>query len=666
MLTTGMCYTVNMGKKLKLFFLFFFLFFFFPSNIFAQGSQLSQRWVCLHVEWCLDQAAWNENPRRFVPNPLCAPGPNGQPVANGHRVRLTAKSDAKPLPSTDTYIVECLATATGQICTTGSSANDMTVYGKDNTAGLKTSDDYQFQGIFTADGKTTSPNPVKSKINGDIDPVEWQSYSKGNSRKFLALNYFDPNGGINQMGTGAEQQGTFSFETQSNLKDCVSISWDPYGKVFDSQSLEPVPGASVILLKKRQNGIFSQLIPSEILGGSLENPYSTKDSGYFSFVVPDGTYKLSVSKQNYTFPNDNTKLNAGYSKAYSDLYPQQTGAEIIQKGSVQHRDIPLDPLGQGVNYPVKLIEYFYNLDKQKNLIILEGITSNPLTTIRFYSIKPNGASLALVRYKLLKSIQTDKYGKFNTEIDQSSFEPTEVYGDMELEKTDLTKTNTTNSSIFKKSFSLLFERIKNVEAAQSSIGVVRFNPILNSLKGYAYDMKKNTLPHANVGVYLSYSTKPYFEAKADENGYYEISSERLPNSPYDVQYSTVVGGKHTTSTAKFIAQNDTYLKQNNINLNNNKTGSRKNESTQNLSGNSVNKPSTQSGLTNFPTKNEGTSRTSFNSTGSSVNNPSLTKASSQKSPILLIVVMLLFLIGGAGGLLAFYLVKKNKQQTNVY
>jgi hypothetical protein len=180
-------------------------------------------------------------------------------------------------------------------------------------------------------------------------------------------------------------------------------------------------------------------------------------------------------------------------------------------------------------------------------------------------------------------------------------------------------------------------------------------------------MKKNTLPHANVGVYLSYSTKPYFEAKTDENGYYEIPSERLPNSPYDVQYSTVVGGKQTTSTAKFIAQNDTYLKQNNINLNNNKTGSRKNESTQNLSGNSVNKPSTQSGLTNFPTKNEGTNGTNFSPTAApSAKNSSLTNATSQKNSILFIVAILLFLIGGAGGLLAFYLMKKNKQQTNMY
>lgn len=630
-------------------FLLLILFFFTTIPVFGQQSQLSQRWVCLKVDWCLDQVAFAQG--KYLPNPLCAPGSDGKPLANGHRVRLTAKSDAKLLPNADTYIVECLATTIGQVCTTGNTENDTRIYGKDNALALKTSDDYQFQGVFKSDGVTAASAPLKSKASGDIDPVEWQSYSKGNARKFLALNFFDPNEGNSLLGRGAEQQGTFSFEVQSNTKDCVSISWDPYGRVFDSKTLEPIPNASVTLLKKKANGLYSQLLSGEILGGAIENPYMTNESGYYSFVVPDGTYKLSASNQNYIFPSDRANLNEEYIKAYSDLYPASTGVEIVQAGTVQHRDIPLDPKsGIGINYPVKLLNYFYNLDKSTNKILIEGLVSHPLARLRFYSIKPKGEfSQLLIRYKLLKSIQADRFGKFKTEIDQSSFEPTEVFGDMELEKVDLTNNTTSKQPMLKKLFS--------VEAAQSSINIIRFNPILNSLKGFAYDAKKNILPRVTVGVYLTYANKPYYETKTDEKGYYEIPSERLPNSPYNIKYSTIIGGLQTTSTSKFVAQNNVYLEKNKIDLNTNK-GSRKDPSiAKNPLDTDLKDTLTKSGDKNFFSKSEGTNF----STSPSVKQPSLTQGSLQNnSRLLIIIVILLLLIATAGGLLGFYLIKKNK------
>lgn len=635
-----MWYTNIIMKIHKFFFstLFFLLLFFSTTiPISAQESQLSQRWVCLRSQVCSDSAS------------KCS----GKGVL-GHRVILSVKEDAKPLSNSDTYILECLATTGGQVCTTGNTNNDMLIYGRDNTASLKTSDNYQFQGMFIADGITAANNPVKSKTNGDINPVEWQSYSKGNERKFLALNFFDPTGGTGLMGQGGQQQGTFSFETQSNLKNCVSINWDPYGRVFDSQTLEPIPNTSVNLLKKRNDGFFSPLLPNELLGGAIENPYSTKENGYYSFVVPDATYKLSVSQQNYVFPNVETKLNPGYIKAYTELYPQQTGFEIVQKGSIEHRDIPLDPKSSGISYPVKLIEYFYNLDKSTNKAILEGLVSHPLTIIRLYSIKPSGILQTPIRYKLLKSIAADRYGKFKTEIDQTTFEPTEFFGDMELEKVDLTINPTSMQSIMKKLFSSLFGGAKNVEAAQSSTIVIRFNPILNSLKGYAYDSNKNILPRATVGVYLTYANKPYNGTKTDEKGYYEIPSERLPDSPYNIKYSTTIGGLQTINTSKFIAQNNVFLEKNKINLNANKSSSRAGSTGKRVFNTGTIATSTKSGDKKFPTKSEGINF----GPSPSVKQSSLTKSLSQSKFFLIIAVILLFLITGVGGLIGFYLIKK--------
>ncbi len=604
----------------------FIQFFLAGLPVFADSAQPSQRWVCLQLDWCLDKVAFAQG--KILPNPLCAPGPDGKPAPNGHRVRLTAKSDAKPLPNNPTYILECLATSNGQVCTTGIATGDVKIYGKDNTAELNKTDDYQFQGMFETDGITIAANPVKSLGNGNINPVEWQSYSKGNARKFFALNFFDPTQGGDLAGLGAQQQGTFSFEDQSNLKDCVSISWDPYGRIFDSQTLEPIPNGSVDLLKKRENGLFTRLTANEVIGGAIENPFITKENGYFSFVVPDGIYKLSVNNQDYLFPGKEANLNQNFIKAYDDIYPYQTGLEINQRGAIQHRDIPLDPKEQGIRYPIKLIEYFYNLDKTTNTLLLEGLASHPSTIIRFYSLKATGVTQTLTRYRLLKTIQADTYGKFKTEIDQSSFESTEVFGDIELEKFDLTKTTASRQhSIF------------TVEAAQPITSVVRLNPILNSIKGYAYDGKKNILPNATVGVYLSYANKPYYETKTDEKGYYEIPTERIPNSEYYIKYTPIIGAIQKTTTSKFIAQNNSYLAVNNINLNTNK-------------GKKTISPLKNKLLTPL--------------LPSSSKQTAAAKRSSQNSfTFLIIVVMLLLLIGTAGGLLCVYLIKRNKSQTNI-
>lgn len=627
-------------KIFKFFTTSFFLlvFLFVTGPISAQQSQFSQRWVCLKTDWCINQASNCSGKGVLV-----------------HRARLTAKPDAKLLPNSDTYIVECLATATGQVCTTGNTNNDMLIYGKDNTASLKTSENYQFQGMFIADGVTPANNPIKSKVNGDIQPLERQSYSKGNERKFLALNFFDPNGEGGLTGKGGQQQGSFSFETQSNLKDCVSIFWDPFGRVFDSQTLEPIPNASVTLLTKRSDGSFSQLLSDELLGGAIENPYITKENGYYSFVIPDGTYKLSISQANYSFPNVETKLNSGYVKAYTELYPQQTGLEIVQKGSIEHRDIPLDPKSSGFNYPVKLIEYFYNLDKSTNKATLEGLVSHPLTIIRLYTLKYSGTLQTPIRNRLLKTITADRYGKFKAEIDQTTFEPTEVFGDLELQKVDLTNNTTSKNLIIKQFLSLLFSPMQKVNASSSSINIVRFNPILNSLSGYAYDLHRNILPHATVGVYLTYANKPYGETKTDGNGYYEIPSERLPDSPYNIQYSTIIGGLQTINTSKFIAQNKTYLENNKINLNINNANFGKGASGNNLFGSGPTPSSTKSAEKGFTTKSEGIN------VGSSpqANKFSLTKSFSQSNLLLIIVAILLFLFAGVGGLLGLYLIKKN-------
>jgi len=528
------------------FFLFFILFLFLPF-FSVNAQQASQRWVCLNAIHC-----WEKKPESAA----CI-------IKDGHRALLTVRPDAKLLPNKETYINECLATATGQICTTGKKGLDISIYGVDNTAVLKTSSDYQFEGLFAADGTTLISNPINSRGDRTIDPVYWKSYSSGNGRRFLALNYFEP---TTNQGAGEEktqQIGTFSFEDVVSQSDCISISWDPYGRVFDSQTLEPVNKATVTLLKKRNDGSFTTMTTADLLGGNILNPQTIEEDGGFSFVVPDGTYKLTASHSNYVFPEDINNIQSNYSKIYSDIYPSLTGEVIIQQGAIQHRDIPLKPKTTAMASQAKLMEFFHDLDKPTSTIIVNGKVSHPFAKIKAYSLKPDPISQENVRYRLLpETASADKLGHFVLKVNQSQFEPTETFGEITLVKIDLTQPN-----LAEKIKQWLLGFISKVNAQARLVASVKFEPILNYLEGYAYDSQGEVIPNSTVSIILNFSNKPSYQAKTDEKGYYKISSEFLPSMPYRITYTTTNGQVIPTSTSKFIVQNNNSIESSDIKIN---------------------------------------------------------------------------------------------------
>lgn len=224
-----------------------------------------------------------------------------------------------------------------QKCTTGQPDVDTTTIGSGNYEFLKAMG-YEYNGIYKSDGTTHADNPVPKGLNnnGDIGQYEWESSTPNQvNHMFFAMNWFDPNGP--QAGNDfTQKQGTLQFDEQS--KKCIMIRWDPRGVVFDSKSLKPVAGAEVTLLKKLGNGQFVPVTSDDVLGGGLENPFITKDDGAFVFYVPDGTYKLSIKKNNYIYPAQVTSTDL-YGK-YTNIY---YGQEFTQKGQIHEYNIPLDP-----------------------------------------------------------------------------------------------------------------------------------------------------------------------------------------------------------------------------------------------------------------------------------------------------------------------------------
>ncbi len=181
----------------------------------------------------------------------------------------------------------------------------------------------------------------------------------------------------------AQKLGTAPFSELVTTK-CVSISWntvfpppspslsechdsvaneqtefcrknDPFGIVFDSQSLEPLPNIKVTIFDKNKNKYF---LPG------LTNPQTTLADGLFNFLVEPGVYYLSTSlPDGYKFIA-NPNLHPNYVKIYhkidgtNSIYkPDEPVAELIDtpeevaagKPDMEHRDIPLDP-GAGAPY----------------------------------------------------------------------------------------------------------------------------------------------------------------------------------------------------------------------------------------------------------------------------------------------------------------------------
>jgi len=610
------------------------LFFFY--HIFPVSAQsVPKRFVCLKAERCDLYAECNNIP---------------EVTAKFHKAWLTTDPLIKPLPNTDTYIIECIATDKGQICTTGTAATDAVVYGQDNVALLAQSVNYQYEGLFSQDGVTPRTNPIKSANTGEIGPLIWgDSTPVAYSRKWLALNYGQTPNDAFRGSQGAVQQGTIDFDFATAEKDCLSIAWDPYGRVFDSQSLEPVPGTTVTLMIKRADGNFTPVTVNDIVGGDIVNPQTTLEDGMFSFVVPDGTYKLTVAGNGLTFPvTDINQLHTNYRLIYSDIYPAITGDEIQQAGSIQHRDIPAVAATPNNGRPT-LMSYFYEVKQINKKGVVQGTVSHPFTKIIAYSVKPSATnSSTTVRYRQIAETQANKLGRFKLEFDQSTFETNEIFGELDLAKVDLTLLAEKDNDLINKFLSYLNKIIYKVNAESGSATTIKFDPILVYIEGYAYNQSGQVIPNADVEVYLKFSSKPYYQTNADATGYFKISSDNLPTMPYELRYKISGGTISNISTAKFVNQNQKFLKEKNIDL-----FSFKNQQGKTIDSSSISPTLTKKGNNDLGNNNQ----QKINQSG----NQAIGKT--QSNNIVLLIGILFFLLVIVIIVLGIYLLKKKQVAT---
>lgn len=557
----------------------FFLILALAPPTHAQNTDSGLRFSCLEAVSCVQL------------NSQCT-------LKSVHRAKLTPNANAKAVPNDiNTYLTECLDVdfdnngIPESMCTTANSTLDKELFCNDANATDPQCDHYsilkqkigytidktQDYGIFFVSNHQATRQNTATRIASDgvgnvVPPIiEWQSYSNMNTvHRYLIWNKIkytskDP-GGI-----GGQQQSDLEFATRSST--CGGISWDPYGRMFDTKSLEPIPGGQVTLRQLDSTiNSYSEAYANR-QNPNIVNPFPIGKNGLFSFIVVDGSYTLTPAAQGYTHSSmTDAALEAAspnVSKIYSDFY-NTTAEPIIQKGTIQHRDIPMEPAsGVGIKYPLSILTQTEELQNNGN-IKYAGAVSHPFAKLNVQICSfENGKEMCDKGTAYTQSNGgPDKNGKFSIELNQKQLQTGQYYK-KSFEAIDLTAPTLSRYSFMKKTLSYikgLFNITVEAQEGQRSVSTVT-QPIISYIEGFAYDAQGTLLPNSEVGIYVTFSERPVYTTKTDTHGYFKITSEYLPRTAYTIRYTSTTSPFIQTllTTSQFLIQNQEFIESEKIN-----------------------------------------------------------------------------------------------------
>jgi len=659
-----------------IFALILLLSFIMPSQVGAQA--LNTYKSCLKSEWCNKEG---------VSCPGTQTDPKKTPAV--HTAKLTESDkpeDKKPLPNKNTYIVVCISHPEAVyekykfLCTTGDKGLDVDLYGKvigpdgvqrdildilgaapdaPNYVGVS----YVFDGLYTSAGQklTGTRQLILSRGDGGIGPLEWSDHNPqpGRTRQWFSIQKYNPDEAVSATGAGHKEA---TFEWEAAQKSCAGIGWDPYGRVFDSETLEPVKELNIVDLwfdstysykTPDVTPAFRRLLNSDVPGEPLQNPQSTDDDGIFSFVVPDNKYILKVTAP-YEIEPTIAAIHPNYSYIYSDIYTPDE--ELLQVGKIVHRDIPIKSLKK----PYREVKaYAFVIERAGTKILLSGRVSHPFAKINVETSKIMTSDKSIVPgYRVMDGGRADKDGKFSVEIDQalldSKAEFSEVPTGANFVATDLRSiTFTHNGTIVNRFIAaiLRFFQPRSVKAAAISIPI---DPMPSYLEGYAKDSQGVVIPKAKVGLYMKFASLPEYEMTADEQGYYKIASKYIPTSPYDIRFKSPNGTMTTITTRQYLQESQKEISTNKIDPFSVRDENNKvipTIASINEGGNKSPVSNLNSGL---KTQTASTPKTKEQSTTATPMNPAVTQT-------IIVLVLLLLLLGGVGVGVLLYMKKKTPQ-----
>lgn len=364
---------------------------------------------------------------------------------------------------------------------------------------------------------------------------------------------------VSQQSGSTLQYGTIDFgeNNTGDPEDCESIRWDPYGRVFDSRSLEPISEVKVRLLDESKKLFSGFDFP-------LPNPQTTEADGMFNFPVPPGTYYLAIGSKPSTHEfTASPSLHKNYKKAYSDIYKPDEPIDEAE-GKPEHRDIPLDPgTNLPLHFPVEMITY--DVVKLGQSTKYEGIVSHPLSKVSLIGKKSK---------KVYATVDANAQGEWEIILSDSQT-PQDEKLVITPKKVDITKLSMQNSilqklaSLFRFEANTLARSIYAQEAspAEPDGQEISVDPILPYVEGYAYDVNGKIIPKAQIKIRVDWSGQVYYEAKADEMGFFRIEPKYLPIFAYNLEFISPTNSQSTTmTTSGFVEKNQQYLQENKINL----------------------------------------------------------------------------------------------------
>jgi hypothetical protein len=488
--------------------------------------------------------------------------PTTGPAADQLKVQLAPKqvgagnyelTGAGLVPNHEVYIIDCIPTGDGQKCTSGNADYDSpAILG---IGGIPP----QVKFTDGQDAKRTSDNTGKVKVT--IQFIVSQSI--GNVFYAVQLN---PPFLTNEGRGDSLQYGTFQFDPTITP---IDFRADPKGRIFDSQSLEPIANVKIRIL--------DQLNPEKLADAQPAPAITVGPDGQFNFMVKQGTYYLKLdatTHPNHTF-TANPTINPNYTKAYAgpsiNCYHEpgkthQTCAKIYTPNEVinenppneEERDIPLDP---GTNPPtrteISTINWGHNSVGVNTRYF--GKISHPLSIVKLIGTVSTGE---------YGSTTADKYGVWNIIVANKDVLQNEAV-EARYTKVDLTQNQPTTKrpGLFSRLINLLTSFIKQDVSAQAKSPI--FQPIPRYLEGYAYDSAGKIIPNAQVALILdmSPSKKVYYQTTADETGLFKVNPNNIPTFSFYLEYTkpgSTMPVKVTTS--EFAQKNSKYLEESKINL----------------------------------------------------------------------------------------------------
>lgn len=637
-----------------------------PTIDSGTAAEQTQVYTCLTPTWCRDHkdqctgvtpGTEAHTARLQTPDGVQIPVVDEKGKAIKHYiVEALVKADGTAIPTTGSWEKDVEAGFCGTAITCTQANANYTTLSSDPVLryaflGAKTVSTGNQQAVSAQSILIDSEKYISS--TGQVGPLLWSSQSggvNGSSDRFFYVYYEKPEIKSESSVPGGHIQGTWAvMAAQSN---CEVKRWDPYGKVFDSQSMEPLPGVEVTLLKRRGDADaspYTKVEPSEVTGEFYNPLPGTEAGGDYNFVVPTGFYKLQVKKSGYVFANGEngtTPLPLKSDSVYANVY---RGEPIEENGQIQHRNVPMDPLPQTTPYvapSVTRLALLERVNKSDTPIqtVFDIRYSHPYTKVQFY-----GKNTVTGEKRLLMEKYTNAEGFIKAAINHGgtspeALAPDEVIDEPVAIKTDLTQ-GKPQAAVSRFISWVMGLFVPHVEA---QVVTKTYDPVLTYVEGCVHDAAGKTATGVTkVEVLQTFSNKPYTTVMTDVNGCFKIPSDQLPQVKFVLRYTRPNGQVMTQTTGQFISANKEYIATNKVDLN----------KFQDSKGNTT--PPKVSGTVSGK---QGTGETGAENEKSGGNGVAgFLGTQMENSPVMLVFVIVLLLLGVGGLVFALFLYRKNQE-----